>query len=232
MNTEQARRNRVFIEKRFYQNQDDLNQAEQNYNAFQKKNGVFAVAEQITLAVSAVGELEAQLVEKQIMLYTLKGQMSENSIVYNTLKNQIDAIQKKINEMNRGKISVNGESLMIPFNQVPDLQLEYLRLFREVEIQNRIMQFIYPLYEQAKIEEQKSAPTVLVIDEAVAPQLKYAPKKAFIILFLTFLVFFIHLPFIFRGEKILSNETFRNPIEEKESGIYKKVLKFYKMKLE
>ncbi len=45
--------------------------------------------------------------------------------------------------------------------------IEYFRIYREVEIQSKIMEVTLPLFEQAKMEEHKSIPTILVIDEAV-----------------------------------------------------------------
>ena len=58
-----------------------------------------------------------------------------------------------------------------------------------------------PMYEQAKVEEQKSIPTIMVIDKAVPSQIKYSPKKSVIILGTFFLALFIFIPFIFFGEK-------------------------------
>ncbi len=43
-----------------------------------------------------------------------------------------------------------------------------------------------PMYEQAKVEEQKSIPTIMVIDKAVPPELKYSPKRSVIILGFSF----------------------------------------------
>jgi hypothetical protein len=87
------------------------------------------------------------------------------------------------------------------------------------------------MYEQAKVDEQKSAPTVLVVDKAVPPELKYRPKKAFIILGIEFLVFFILVVFVYHGEKIINEKEYRNPLVEKEGRFYHKIINFYKMKL-
>jgi uncharacterized protein involved in exopolysaccharide biosynthesis len=45
-----------------------------------------------------------------------------------------------------------------------------------VEIQYKILQFIAPLYEQAKVEENRSTPSVVVLDHASVPELKAKPK--------------------------------------------------------
>jgi uncharacterized protein involved in exopolysaccharide biosynthesis len=59
---------------------------------------------------------------------------------------------------------------------MPDLGGEYIRRFRGVEIQYKILQFITPLYEQAKVEEKRQTPSVLILDNAVPAERKAKPK--------------------------------------------------------
>lgn len=87
-----------------------------------------------------------------------------------------------------------------------------------------------PMYEQAKVEEQKSIPTILLIDEAVPPQLKYSPKRAVIILGFLFLCLFFLLPTVFWGEKVLNRVEPENPLQVKESNFFKKIVKIYRLK--
>ena len=49
---------------------------------------------------------------------------------------------------------------------------------RDVEIQNKILEFVTPLYEQAKVEEQRATPSVIVLDTALVPERKAKPKAA------------------------------------------------------
>ena len=69
------------------------------------------------------------------------------------------------------------------------------------------------------------------IDKAMPPQLKYSPKRAVIILGMLFLFSFMFVPFVFAGEKAVNRETFQNPLQNKVTNFYKKVAKFYRMKL-
>jgi uncharacterized protein involved in exopolysaccharide biosynthesis len=72
--------------------------------------------------------------------------------------------------------------LLVPFAEVPDLGAEYLHRYRDVEIQYRILQFLTPLFEQAKVEEQRSTPSVLVLDRAYPAERKSRPKRMLIVL--------------------------------------------------
>ncbi|MEK7249817.1 MAG: hypothetical protein AAB209_05270, partial [Bacteroidota bacterium] len=66
--------------------------------------------------------------------------------------------------------------VFVPFSKVPDLGIEFVRRFRNVEIQYKILQFITPLYEQAKVEERRQTPSVIVLDKAGPAERKAKPK--------------------------------------------------------
>jgi uncharacterized protein involved in exopolysaccharide biosynthesis len=86
------------------------------------------------------------------------------------------------------------------------------------------------MYEQAKVEEQKSMPTIMLMDKATVPELKHSPKRSVIILGVLFLVLFILVPFVFWGEKSVAREKFVNPLQEKEANFFKRILKIYRIK--
>jgi len=92
------------------------------------------------------------------------------------------------------------------------------------------MEFILPMYEQAKVEEQKSIPTVIMIDKATPPQLKYTPKRVLIIMGLSSFGFFFLIMLIFRGNSALEREQFQNIFEEKESRFFRKIASIFKIK--
>jgi uncharacterized protein involved in exopolysaccharide biosynthesis len=230
LNVRQARNNRIFIEKRYKKNLTDLRSAEDSMYTFQKEFGIFAVPEQLEASVKAAAEIEAQLIQQELMVDILKKQYGEASPRYLEMKDQLDKLVSKVNELkNATKLSYNS-NVLFPFSEVPDLTINYYRLFREIEIQSKILEFVLPMYEQAKVEEQKSIPTLIIVDPAVPPDLKHSPKKAFIILLLFFLGLFIHLPLIFRMERIHNRHMIYNPLDEKENKYYSGLVKIYRIK--
>lgn len=231
LNIEQAKNNRIFVEKRYKQNVKDLKSAEDSLYKFQKKYGIVAVPEQIEVSIKAAAEIEAQLIQKQIAAEVVKERFGENSLQYKTLLNEVSLLRDKVNEMKRSSNLTSVSNILFPFKELPDISIKYLRYFRELEIQQKIMEVILPLYEQAKVEEQKSIPTIQVLDKAVPPELKYKPKKSVIILGVFFLSLFIFIPFIFVGEKSLSiEEGDKNPLQIKEAKFFKKIIKIYRIK--
>ncbi|MGE5496631.1 MAG: GumC family protein, partial [Syntrophothermus sp.] len=183
---EQARNNRLFIEKRYQKNLADLKAAEDSMYRFQKKYGIFAVPQQLEVAVKAAGELEAQLVEKEMTAYFAKQQYGETSPQYQGINVQVNMLKSKVNELKNANKLSSVSNVLFPFKEAPDMTIQYLRNMREVEIQSKILEVVLPFYEQARFEEQKSIPPVQVLDKATPPELKYAPKRSFIIMTIGF----------------------------------------------
>jgi uncharacterized protein involved in exopolysaccharide biosynthesis len=220
--------NRLFVEKRFLKTEEDIKNAEEEYYEFQKEYSAYEISEQIKVSIQAYAELETDLLKKEILLNSIKERVNSSSPTYQDLENQIAAIKEKLKEFDSNE---GNSAVFVSFKNIPELQLKYIRLYREMEIQNKILEFIYPMYEQAKIDEKKNSPTLITVDKAVPAQLKYAPKKAFIILGFFFMTFFVLLVIVFRGEKILNIKYLSNQVEEKEKRFFLRITKIYRIKL-
>lgn len=230
LNIEQARNNRIFIEKRYVKNVTDLRAAEDSMYKFQKTYEIFAVPEQLEVSLKAAAEIEAQLAQQQLMADLLKRQYGENYPLYSQTNEQLDFLKEKVKELKTSSKLSFLSNVIFPFSEVPDLIIKYYRIYREIEIQTKVMEFVLPMYEQAKVEEQKSIPSLIVLDKAIPPQLKNSPKKAFIILSAFFLALFFHIVFLFRADYALENPIIRNPLEEKEANFFNWVKRFYRIK--
>ncbi len=229
-NIQRAKNNRIFIEKRYTQNMNDLRAAEDSLYKFQKKYDIVAVPEQLEVTVKAAAEIEAQLTKKEMESYFAKQLYGENSPQYQGILAELGLLKNKVQELKSSKTLGSTSNIFFPFKEMPNIAIKYLRVYREVEIQQAIQEIVLPMYEQAKVEEQKSIPTVMVIDDAVPPQLKYSPKKSVIILGAFFLSSFIFIPLVFWMEKAVTRKE-RNPLQVKESNFFLKIIKIYKIKI-
>jgi uncharacterized protein involved in exopolysaccharide biosynthesis len=229
LNAEQARNNRLFIENRYNQNLRDLKAAEDSFYNFQRKYGIVAVPEQLQLAFKATAEIEAQLAAKEMSAFFTKQQYGENSPQYAGAKAEVDYLKKRVSELKSGDKISSLTNILYPFKQMPSMAMQYMRIYRELEIQSKILEFLLPMYEQAKVEEQKSLPTIVSIDKAYPPQLKDSPKRAFIIIAFLSIFFFIFVLFIYRSEMLANRTDLRNPLQSKEFSIAQKVAKLYKV---
>ncbi len=231
LNTTQARNNRIFIQRRYEQNLEDLKDAEDSMYQFQKQYGIIVVPEQLETAVKAAAEIEANLVETELKATLIKNQVGTNSPLYLSLKSQADELRKKVNELKNSKKLSSPSNVLFPFKEMPYLSLHYLRYYREIDVQQNILQVLLPIFEQAKVEEQKSIPTILTVDKAVPPQLKDSPKRSFIILLFFFMGCFLLIPFVFIGDYVLKNEEKSNAIERFQYNFFKRIKNIFRVNI-
>jgi uncharacterized protein involved in exopolysaccharide biosynthesis len=172
-----AKSNREFVEKRYTQNVKDINDLEDSMRNFQQKYGVIAVPEQLEATVKSMSNIYADMYKKEIEFNVLKQTYGADHPVTATAKIELNELQKKINALNAGTdASQKDVKLLIPFKQAPELGNEYLKIYRNLEIQYKILEFVQPLYEQAKVEEARNTPSVLVLDKAGPADRKAKPK--------------------------------------------------------
>jgi len=177
LSVQNARGNRLFVQERYEKNLHDLTAAEDSLRAFQQRYGIIALPEQTEASIKAAAELAGQLALKEVQEGVLRRTLMPDHPSVLNLQAEIQGLRSKLQGMNRGGQAVEGEMrLFVPFNQVPQLATDYVRRFREVEIQYKILQFITPLYEQAKVEEKRQTPSVVVLDQAGPAERKSKPK--------------------------------------------------------
>ncbi len=198
LSVREAKLNREFIEKRYNQNINDINDLEQRMKLFQEQYGVIEVEEQLKESIKAMAEIYSKLAEKEIeynILVRMHGM--DNPIVKNT-KIQVEEISKKINKISAGTDPLQeGVNLIIPFKKAPELGNKYLKIYKNLEIQYKILEFITPLYEQAKVEEVKNLPTVTVLDKAVPAEKKAKPKISMYLLLVLVISLIISYTIVF-----------------------------------
>ena len=184
---EKARNTRTFIEKRYNQNLDDIRKAEEEFKDFQEQHGAVALPEQTAAMITAAAELKAQTILKEVEVGVLRKFVSSTHPNYIKAQTEVNELNGKLKEFKSSQKNETGKknesvNLFLPLDDVPEIGLHYMRLFREVKLQEKLLEFLLPQYEQAKIQEMRDTPTVQVLDPAVKPEKKSKPKRMLIVL--------------------------------------------------
>jgi len=163
LGTREARNNRDFIEKRLEMTKRDLRSAEDALQAYQKRAKMVVMPEQgSSSSVGGVAELYGMKAKKEIELAVLRQRVTGDDPGIAELELEIREIDRKLETF-------------------PEIGIESIRLYRDVVIQQKILEILLPLYEQAKVDEQKDVPVLLVLDGAVVAETKAAPKRSLIV---------------------------------------------------
>ncbi len=221
-----AKKYREFVEKRYFKNMKELEDAEERLEKFQREYKIYAIPEQIEVAFSTYAELEKELSINELERDFIIETQGKNNPNYDIASTKVKLMREKIIKLKAGNGASDVSIISLKMENLSQVLREYLQIKRQLEIQAKLLEFTLPMYEQAMMEEQKTIPAITVIDKAVPAELKDSPKKAFVILSIFFLALFIHLPLVFRGYSI-SNSTPQNEYEKREKKFFNGIIKIY-----
>jgi tyrosine-protein kinase Etk/Wzc len=185
LSVQDAKNNREFIEQRYELVQKDLKRAEDSLKVFQE---IYGIAPDITVqaALKSQVEIEALIASEEVKLDLLRKILSPDQAEIKAQEEKIASLRRQVYDIQ----STDNLGDMLSLKGKPQVLIDYLRIKRSVEIQNKILSFVLPLYEQAKIEENKNTPSVLVMDPPVVPERKAKPKRSYIVFGAMFFVGF------------------------------------------
>jgi tyrosine-protein kinase Etk/Wzc len=177
INVQNAKTNREFIERRFTEIKEELKKSEDSLKKYQDNFG-FAPDIQTKAVLSTEVQIEAELKSEEIKLDLLKKILSPEQSEIKIQEEKIKSIKEQLSNIK----NTDDKLSILTLKDKPEIVLNYLRLVRNVEIQNKLLIYIIPLFEQAKIEEKKEMPSVLIIDPPNVPERKDKPKRAVTVL--------------------------------------------------
>lgn len=180
VNVSKAGQNRVFIERRLAETQETMARAEEALRDFQMKNKAVAVEAQSRVMIEAAAMIQAQITAQEVQSQVMGTYLSIDNPDLARIRSNIEELKKQLTLMESGK---NGKG-MLPGQErlhpamisVPELALQYARLFRQVKVQETLFTLLTSQHEQAKIAEARDTPTVQVLDTAVPADKRSRPR--------------------------------------------------------
>jgi capsule polysaccharide export protein KpsE/RkpR len=180
MAKEEARHNSRYMEERYALNLRQLDSAESALGDFEKKNGIYILQEQARAELGTIAAMEQQKSMAEIELKNVLEMYGSNAAEASSLRNSINGIEQKLDQMRTGQDA--RASSFVPTNILPEAALQFLRLTREVEIQSKLKAFFLPLYEQARLDENRNLLSFVVMDHAIPAERKSRPRRSILIL--------------------------------------------------
>ena len=152
-----------------------LDDAERQFNKFRQQYNTVDVTKESELYLTQSVTLEAQKA-------TLEQKQAEMAAKYTTehpamreINGQLTAINKQIGELNS------------TLKQLPDVQRQYLQLYREVEVKQQLYTTLLNSYQQLRIAKAGEIGNVRIVDTAVEPIKPIKPQKLQILILSIFL---------------------------------------------
>ena len=191
-NSSKARNARIYIESQLVITRAKLDSAETSLLEFQKLNKTISLPDQVEAVLKNAAELKSEIAKTEIQIELSNANLFEDSRTYKSLEKKLETLQHQY-----AKLEMGSKDYMIAFKDMPMLGKELTSIFREVKIQNEVYTLLQQQYYKEKIQENRDLPTVQILDKAIPPTKKSAPKivlstmTGMIIIFLLSSLFFI-----------------------------------------
>jgi len=168
-----ASQSREFVEERLRETEISLAEAESTFTEFQKEHGTISLEDQTRVAIENASQVRAELLMAEVQLGILTSSKKSAHGEVGEIRSRISALKKQLNDLKMGENEEEAFGLV----EIPDLAIEYARLFREMKIQELLFEYLTQQYEQARIEEKKDLPILQVLSKAKVPEKKARPKR-------------------------------------------------------
>jgi len=154
-----------FLDEQLPELKKQLDNAEREFNKFRQKYNTVDVTKESELYLTQSITLETKRIELQQQQADLAAKYTNEHPAMREINAQITAINKQIGDLNS------------TLKQLPDIQRQYLQLYREVEVKTQLYTALLNSYQQLRIAKAGEIGNVRIVDTAVEPVEPIKPKK-------------------------------------------------------
>lgn len=190
--SETARKNRVFLGRRVAEIQDTIRFLQDTIAKFQKEYNAISLSDQTQALIKAAADLKAEELSNRIKLQVLRGSLGEDHPMVKQLALSVEGMKERADAM----VKEGEGSVFLAIKDLPELSRQFADLVRLLRIYNTLLEYTYPQYEAARLQEVKESANVQVLDYARPPDRKYWPPRKLIVLGCTALAFLLTLIYV------------------------------------
>ncbi|WP_441372920.1 polysaccharide biosynthesis tyrosine autokinase [Acinetobacter lwoffii] len=164
-----------FLENQLPELKQQLDVAEREFNRFRQQANTVDVTKESELYLTQSITLETQKIQLEQQVAEASSKYMDEHPMMQQMNAQLAAINKKIAELDG------------TLKRLPELQRQYLQLFREVEVKQQLYTGLLNSYQQLRIAKAGEIGNVRIVDTAVEPIEPIKPKKLQILILSIFL---------------------------------------------
>ena len=179
----EAQQRRQFYEQQIQQTQDKLAVAEVAFRAAKEKSGMQVTTALAESGVRASAELRGQIAAREVQLQAISRFATAQNPDTQRIASELAALRSQLNKTEQG----SGESKVA----ASPLHQEAVKSYRDVKVQEAMLEVLIRQYELARVDEAKEGPLIQQVDVAMAPERKSKPKRAQIVLVAAFAGLFL-----------------------------------------
>jgi len=181
---------REFLEQQVLSTRADIDSLAVALRDFQKRNRTIGLDEQTTALITLYGTSVSEFFKADLEYELARQQYGPDSPVLEDLGRRKSILQDKIKELE------SSDSKLVPayllqVDRIPDLALQYAQLRLNLEIKQKVFEYLYPQYEIARLDEAREMPSFDILDSPSLAGLRSKPKRAILVSVITFMAFLL-----------------------------------------
>lgn len=184
----EASQRRLFYEDQLKQAKEALVTAEAAFQQIQQTKGLVQLDAQAKTMIESLAVLRAQVATKQVELQAIRSYSTERNPEVALAERELLSLQAEAVRLEQRTHSSGFADMGL--EDVPGFGMEYLRAEHELKYRQAMFDLLMKQYDAAKLDEAKEAATIQIVEAAIAPDRKSAPKRLTIVLLLTMAGFF------------------------------------------
>lgn len=189
LNITEASQKKQFFEEQIKNTKQALTKAEEEVKAFQENTGALSIDDQTKAVIASLADIKANIASREVQLSVMKTYATSQNPDVQRLESEIKGLKNELGKLERkGKA---GHNPLMSTGTMPEVGTEYIRKLRELKYNETLYELLVKQFELNRMEEAKTISSIQIIDRAVPPEKKSKPKRALIVIFLTFTGFFI-----------------------------------------
>ncbi len=179
----EAQQRRTFFEQQVTRGKEQLAQAEFSFKQAQQKSGMQVTQALAESGVRASVELRVQIASREVQVGALRGTYAtaQNPDVIR-LTSELSALRGQLDRLEKGSQanSSPAQGAAAPTKSNADGQ-EAVRAYRDVKVQEAILEVMVRQYELARVDEAREGPLVQQVDVARPAERRTSPKRTLIV---------------------------------------------------
>jgi tyrosine-protein kinase Etk/Wzc len=214
----EASQRRLFFEQQLEMAKNNLAKAEVSLKSSMDSRGVISVDSESRAIVETVARLKAQISAKEIELNSMRAFLTPTHPDFKRVQEELNSLNVELSKLQNGRGNVETAEP----TQSKHGGLENIQLLRDLKYNQMLYELLAKQYEIARMDEAKDPSVIQVLDRAVAPERKFKPKRAVIVIMSTFVAFLMALflvMFIELKRKALSSPDVANGWREFKSSL-------------
>ena len=169
----EAQQRRLYFENQIKKTQDDLAQAETTFRETQERSGLQIPSAVADIGIKEIAELHGQIRARELQLQAMSSFATPQNAEVKKLMTELLAMRTHLGKLEMGSSTEGAKGA---------LQQGALLAYRNMKVQESILESLVKQYEFAKVDESKDAPLVQVVDAATPPERRTSPKRTIIVL--------------------------------------------------